>query len=147
MTTIIMRGARVGDISFTLDKAIWGEEVCWNVTRISADAFAGRFGPPATILISELPPMTPAHEANVDWGKVNQMLFDHTMATTTHPSPLARPSLMVLHRHRGILQRSPIDGNHRISARRRLQMADFQAFVVPEHLEREYRITTETIDG
>lgn len=131
----MLRGCALTDTQFTLDRQIWGEEISWNVTRIQRDAAAGVFGPPEVVPMKAMPPMTAEHAENIDWEKVQDLLFAH--------APLDVPVLEVTFDHGCVLHRVPIDGNHRLVARQLLGMLDFRAFVVPVELERLYRITIE----
>lgn len=148
MRTVIMHGCKITDTQFTLDRSIFGVDISWNITRLLADAAAGVFGDPEVVLLSQLPPMTPEHEANIDWGSVNELLFAHMVAFEAgKPSPLDIPTLSVIFRVGTKTYRTPVDGNHRISARIMLGMFDFRCFVVPLELEGRYRITVEEVDG
>jgi hypothetical protein len=151
---INLLGCALTDTQFTLDPAIWGEEVSWNVTRIQRDACEGAFGPPEVVPMSLLPPMTREHSKNIEWERVHRLLLAHASRTGLSKSgvvvgetPLDIPVLQVLFVHRGDLHRLPIDGNHRITARQFLGMQDFRSFIVPEELEGRYRITMEEVDA
>lgn len=145
MRTIIIHGAELGDDSFTTDRAVFGVEVSWNATRIARAAAAGAFGPPERVSMHLMPDLPPAAIANIDWTKVFGQMAAHVEAPTT--SPLAVPVLQVIVQLPSCLCRIPVDGNHRIMARRMLGMQYFESYVVPKELEGNYRITEEIIDG
>lgn len=142
MPVHIISGCSIGDVVFSTDPAIFGIEVTWNVTRIQRDADAGRFGKPETQPVSVLPPMSSLATANVDWGKVAAMV------TGYHADParsvLVKPSLQVAVFVGERLYRIPVDGNHRICARRILGMPDFPFYTVPPAVESHYRVTVLT---
>jgi len=134
MPTIILHGCSLSDSVFTTDKAIFGVEICWNITRIQRDADSGMFGPPVSVPMSALPPMSSLHDANVDMDKVAGML-------STKPDVLQNPVLQVLVDVNGTTYRIPVDGNHRILARRMAGYSFFESYVVPIELEGRYRVT------
>lgn len=145
MKTIVIRGAGLGDDAFTTDPAVFGVRISWNATRIARDAAAGAFGAPEKVPMSLMPELPPAAVANIDWLKVFGQMAAHIDAPST--SPLTVPVLQVLVQLQEQLYRVPVDGNHRIMARRMLGMPYFESYVVPENLESRYRITEEIIDG
>jgi hypothetical protein len=137
MSLIIMEGCHITDTMFTLDARITGEEICWNVTRLQRDAEHGRFGDPWRIPMANLPPMTDADRSNIDWKKVDMFV--------EWPMVLGIPLIAI---------GSPkgpdhifcfVDGHHRLSARQLRGMADFDTWVVPVDIEKQYRITTTKI--
>lgn len=145
MTIIRMIGCSLGDDVYTTDAAILGEEITWNVTRIQRDADAGKFGQPTIVAMSALPPMTDSMRKNVDWQKVRGMLGAHQIDPKT--SPLGKPALQVMVDVHGTIYRLPIDGNHRICARRMVGYGTFASFVVPIELEGRYRVMEEIVRG
>lgn len=145
MSIIRIHGAAMTDTMFTTDVAIFGAEISWNVTRIQRDADAGMFGEPTIIAMSQLPPMSSLADANVDWEKVSSMIRAHDLNPAS--SAVSKPALQVMVHARDTLYRIPVDGNHRICARRIIGYPTFSSYVVPEDIERDYRITQETTDG
>lgn len=139
MSVFVIRGCAIGDSVFTTDSAIFGIEVTWNVTRIQRDADAGRFGKPVVAPMSVLPPMSTLAKANVDWDKVAGMVQGYR--ASPHDSVLLKPSLQVMTMIGETLYRIPVDGNHRICARRVLGFPDFAFYAVPAALEASYRVT------
>lgn len=139
MSVFVIRGCSIGDDVFSTDPAIFGVEITWNVTRIQRDADAGRFGPPETQPVSILPPMSSLANANVDWDKVAAMVAGYR--ADPERSILKKPSLQVAVAIRETLYRLPIDGNHRICARRLVGLPDFAFYTVPPGMELRYRVT------
>lgn len=139
MSVFVISGCNIGDDVFSTDPAIFGIEVTWNVTRIQRDADAGKFGKPESVPVSILPPMSSLAKANVDWVKVHAMVQQYTDGV---PDPVVlKPSLQVMVSIGDMLYRIPVDGNHRICARRLLGMPDFAFYAVPPAMERRYRVT------
>lgn len=139
MSVFVIRGCSIGDNVFSTDPAIFGVEITWNVTRIQRDTDAGRFGKPETQPVSILPPMSSLANANVDWDKVAAMVAGYR--TDPERSVLQKPSLQVAVAIGETLYRIPIDGNHRICARRLVGLPDFAFYTVPSTMERHYRVT------
>lgn len=138
---ILIRGANIEDTVFTSDAGILGFEVTWNVTRIQRDADAGRFGMAQTIPMSVFPPMNDAMRSNIDWSKVKRIALDD--------EALAAPILMVCMlnpENDGAVIRVPVDGNHRLCARRLRGFDDFYAHIVTPRLEPGYRVTEEVVE-
>lgn len=130
---------KLGDATFTTDPDILGAEVTWNVTRIERDARDGAFGKLVSVPMAALPPMSPAMMQHIDWPKVERMLGAHLHQPNS--SPLDIPVLQVAVKlPSGIAMRIPVDGNHRICARRIVGYPDFQCWVVPPELESLYRV-------
>lgn len=140
MRNLVMSGASLTDTVFTTDPAIFGEEICWNVTRIERDAALGTFGPPERIAMSRLPPLPPSAYENLDWTKITSMVAALRGGNT--PALLA-PILQVLVQIGQTLYRIPIDGNHRLTAQRLFGLEFFDCFVVPAEIEHRYRATVE----
>ena len=46
----------------------------------------------------------------------------------------------------GALHQFPIDGNYRLAARAKAGYLTFETWIVPEHLEKSYRVTIEEIE-
>lgn len=143
MSTVRIHGASLTDTMFTTDAAIFGVEIMWNVTRIQRDADAGVFGKPETIPMAALPPMSSLANANVDWDKVRGMVRAHDL--NPEGSAINTPALQVMVDMSGTLYRLPVDGNHRICARRIIGYGTFKSYVVPTALEARYRITEEIV--
>lgn len=135
----VISGVSIGDQVFSTDPAIFGIDITWNVTRIQRDADAGRFGPPETAPMSVLPPMSSLANANVDWQKVASMIEKYK--ASPKDSVLLKPSLQVMVFVGETLYRIPVDGNHRICARRVVGLPDFSFYTVPVAMESRYRVT------
>lgn len=138
MSVFVISGCSIGDYVFTTDPAIFGAEITWNVTRIQRDADAGKFGLAETQPMSVLPPMSALANANVDWDKVASMLQQYR--TSPVGSVLLKPSLQVMVTIGKTLYRIPVDGNHRICARRLAGLSDFAFYTVPPEAESRYRV-------
>ena len=139
MPVHVISGVSIGDTVFTTDPAIFGIDVTWNVTRIQRDADAGKFGKPETVPVSALPPMSSLANANIDWVKVHAMIQQYNDGVPD--AIVLKPSLQVMVPIGKLFYRIPVDGNHRICARRVLGMTDFAFYCVPASLERRYRVT------
>lgn len=139
MSVFVIRGCSINDTVFSTDPAIFGVEITWNVTRIQRDADAGMFGKPVTAPVSILPPMSTLANANVDWDKVAGMVTAYHADAAR--SPVVKPALQVSVLIGETLYRIPVDGNHRICARRILGMPDFSFYTVPTMVEARYRVT------
>lgn len=135
----VIGGVSIGDDVFTTDPAIYGVDITWNVTRIQRDADAGRLGRPETLPMSALPPMSSLATANVDWDKIAGMVAGYR--TDPAQSVLRKPSLQVMVTIGETLYRFPVDGNHRICARRLVGLPDFAFYTVPASIEARYRVT------
>jgi hypothetical protein len=135
----VISGASLTDTVFTTDAAVFGEEICWNVTRIQVDATAGKFGAPERIPMARLPPMPATAYDNLDWDKISGMLavLKHGQDT----AKLRAPILQVLVTIGQTLYRIPIDGNHRLTALRLFGQDYFECYVVPAEMEHRYRAT------
>lgn len=130
---------KVGDVVFDLDAAYVGFPITWNVTRIQRDALTRAFGELVSVPMANLPPLGPEERARIDWHKVEAMLGAHLHKPDE--SPLEIPVLQVaLRRPDGVTMRIPVDGNHRICARKIAGEADFKCYVVPPELEPLYRV-------
>lgn len=146
MTATIISGGNLRDEIFELDAQYLGEPIVWNVTRIRRDALTGAFGKTIRVPMSALPPLGTAERLRIDWSKVETMIGAHLH--TPEQSPLDIPVLQVALLHPdGVTMRIPVDGNHRICARRIVREPDFECYVVPHKLERLYRLTETTIAG
>jgi hypothetical protein len=136
---LLMSGCGLGDTVFTMDKRLTGEEIMWNTTRIQRDAEAGRFGPPIQRAFATWPAMTTGERANIDWQKVARFAQSAEI--------MAKPAIVVdldagMETHRHI-----VEGNHRICAREQRGLPFFEIFVVPRHIEAEYRVTLRDGNG
>ena len=125
-------GARLSDQVFTIT-LMTGETVTWNVTKLNAAARAGMFGAVRYAATIDLPPARwdawdATDRATVDWIK-------------THPEVLEEPAI-------GIAAPPEVDfaiscfadGQHRITARQELGLAEIAFWLVPTELERRFRI-------
>lgn len=132
MKTIIMTGVGVTDEVHQLDPSICDEAVMWNITRMMRDALAGAFGPPINRPLHVIPEMCAAQTANIDWQKIR--------AFCSLPFVLGLPILTVEHNVGDITFRRIVDGNHRITARKRAGFVDFDTYLIPSKLEGNYRV-------
>lgn len=137
---IYIFGAALGDDMFTTDAMIFGEEISWNVTRLRAACNRGEFGQAEELSIDILPPMSSLAQANVDWQKVHRMIQAHLYPGAADHDVLDEPAINVGVVIGDILYRIPVDGNHRICARRVAGMKTWLTFIVPPEREREFRI-------
>lgn len=140
MTQIHIFGAALGDDMFTTDRGIFGVEISWNVTRLRAACNRGEFGPAEELSVDILPPMTALAQSNVDWQKVHRMVQAHLAPGVADRDVLFEPAINVGVEIGDILYRIPVDGNHRICARRIAGMTTWLTFIVPPEREREFRI-------
>lgn len=155
MSTIVISGGSITDMMFALMRDDC-PSIEWNTTRMERDAFNGRFGPPQDALFAHLEqsadPMdefrhadrqkvlrfinlsnVPAARPNWNTGgtgdKLSMKLIDIPTITVVFVNPMNG-------KHYAI----PVDGTHRLLARKQLGLKTFRRFVVPAHLEGEYRI-------
>ncbi len=133
-------GATLGDDMFTTDAMIFGEEISWNVTRLRAACDRGDFGAAEELPVDILPPMSSLAQANVDWKKVHRMVQGHLRPGVADTDVLSQPAINVGVVIGETLYRIPVDGNHRICARRVAGMNTWLTFIVPPDREREFRI-------
>lgn len=149
-TALVIRGANAFDVTCHLNtEGLAG--VTYNVTRITRDAISGRFGAPHADFVDQLETLKPEDEwRNLDRAKVYHMVAQHTSGVKvpnhfrpgTTCSILDIPLLAVETRVHGIiLARAPVDGNHRLKGRMLLGMKTLARYVVPETMERMYRVT------
>lgn len=139
MTIIQISGGALGDDMFTTDPAIFGEAISWNVTRLRAAATRGEFGPAEELSMDILPPMSSLAHANIDWPKVERMI-ESCAAGNIAIGVLAEPAINLGVKIGETLYRIPVDGNHRICARRIAGMKTWLTFIVPPESERRFRI-------
>lgn len=112
----------------------------WNVSAIKQAIDRGDLGKPRRFSMRVLPPMTEEERANIDWNKVGGMMLDYRL-NPRKTAAVRIPSIQVIMQMPGedFLRRVFVDGNHRVSARRELGMAEFASYVVPPELEKLYR--------
>lgn len=135
---IHIAGADTGDLIFSTSLPDV-PEITWNITRMQRAALLGFFGPPKRVAMTELPPLTDQARANIKWKKVRKMVKGYRKGPGR--VTLEMPALMVLFRSGGLLRRAPVDGNHRITARRELGLPDFICHEVPADMEGHFRVT------
>lgn len=128
---LTLDGATLADTCFTLDARITGEEITWNVSRLMRDATAGLFGLPVKIPMAAIPPQTDADRANIDWAKID-------VFKTTMQAVLNQPVIGIGSDHDSIL--CFVDGSHRLTARQQMGCKFFLTYIVPHHLEKDYRV-------
>ena len=140
MTAVIhIIGARMGDDIFTTDPSVFGREITWNVTRLRQSAEDGWFGAPEILPMGILPPMSDVAQQNIDWRRVDWMLAN-CVEDGQPRGVLLEPSINVAVRIGGVLHRIPVDGNHRICARRLLGLQQWASYVVPPEAEGSFRV-------
>jgi hypothetical protein len=127
-------GCSITDEVYDLDPSIAGKAIMWNITNIQRDAEAGLFGPPIIRKMSVMPPQEAAHTANIDWPKV--------LRFCQMPDVLAKPILSLDCEG----ARHIVDGNCRLCARQRLGLEFFETYIVPEEMEKRYRVVV-LVDG
>lgn len=143
-------GAGVFDACFELDLPGL-PKIVWNSSKLEADCFKGKFGPPTKIKMSDLPPMDAASWANVDIPKVQRIVlnagkiisvpdWDNDGESTRKRRLIDMPAIAVIFEHDGIHHAIFVDGNHRLAARTLLGLEYLERFEVPPELEGEYRI-------
>lgn len=138
--TITIIGARFGDDVFTTDECIFGREITWNVTKLRRAAEVGEFGPPDTLSMDVLPPMTEVANANIDWSKVDWMVRNCADEDGNLRGVLLEPSINVAVKIGDTTYRIPVDGNHRICARRVLGHPTWTTWSVPPEAEGRFRV-------
>jgi len=132
MKTITMTGVGMTDEIHQLDPTLSDEAIMWNITRMMRDALNGAFGAPINRPLSVIPAMEAANTANIDWHKVR--------AFCSLPFVLGLPILTVEHDAGPLTVRRIVDGNHRICARQRAGLFDFDTYLIPSRLEKNYRV-------
>jgi hypothetical protein len=136
MKTIILTGGSPTDQCFTLTTQ-WGEEITWNITRIAADAEAGKFGAPRYASVADLPPADwsnwgASDRATVDWFKTKGNIEEPCIAIG---SPNPNYAMLCF-----------ADGQHRATARQELGLAEIGFYLVPWDAQEAYRVTVEEVD-
>ncbi len=152
--TLIISGVELKDQTFTLYSPGF-PELEWNTTRMERDAFWGRFGAPQEHRFDEHRQFeNPEDEWQfVDKAKVLRFIqlghvwttkpdWETNGATKRNYRLLDIPtiSLIVPHPVTGQLHVFPVDGNHRMLARKNLDCKTYMTFVVGPELEGEYRV-------
>ena len=133
MKMLTMTGVGMTDEIHQLDPSICGEAIMWNITRMMHDALNGAFGQPINRPLDVIPEMTAAQTANIDWQKVR--------AFNSLPFVLGLPILTLEHDVSADLTvRRIVDGNHRVTARKRAGFVDFDTYLIPARLEGDYRV-------
>lgn len=150
MKTLVMIGAALTDVGFTLDLPGF-PEINWNMTRIEHDAFNGRFGPPEEGRFSNLHDGGPGYDPwkHLDREKVQRLIRDARISVLRPGKSsgemcrynlLDIPTIAVTLIKEDVTHIIPIDGNHRMMARQVMGLETYSRFVVPANLEGEYRV-------
>lgn len=120
----------LADLTYTQFVPDLGHPVTWNVTRLRADAWAGKFGQP---LLANVDLSIPAH--HLDRGKVDRfkqntaMLMFPAIAIEGEPSAPDTTNIICF-----------VDGHHRLTARAELGMPHL-FYLVPWQYEGNYHVT------
>jgi hypothetical protein len=157
--TLLISGVSVLDQTFTLDAEGFPSWE-WNTTRMEQDAFRGRFGAPEEHRFDEHRQWeNPDDEwRHVDKGKITRFI---QLAEVPAIKPdwktkgevfrrynlidIPTVSLIVPHPATGQLHVFPVDGNHRMLARKVMKRQTYSTFIVPPELEGDYRIRYQEI--
>jgi hypothetical protein len=105
--------------------------VTWDVDAIDSDVKAGKFGAPVRIPTELIPPSR--------WDADSTLERDRVDWIKTHPEELDKPCYLVAAPEPGHF-RCFVDGQHRVAARQELKLPEVTAYVVPDELERAYRV-------
>lgn len=130
--TLTITGISITDEVHQLDPSICDVPIMWNITRMMQDALTGAFGSPINRPLDVIPEMCAAQTANIDWQKVRSF--------NSLPFVLGLPILTVEHDVGDLTVRRIVDGNHRITARKRAGFVDFDTYLIPASLEGNYRV-------
>jgi hypothetical protein len=124
-------GARLTDQVFTIT-LMTGETVTWNITKLNAAAVAGAFGGVRYAATADLPP------ANwTEWGADDRATIEWIKAD---PATLDAPAIAIASPNPDFAICCFADGQHRITARQELGLAEISFWLVPLELERQFRI-------
>jgi hypothetical protein len=124
-------GASITDDIFEITLQT-GERVLWNVTRLTAAAKAGAFGVPRYAPTADLP------AAKWDtWDATDRAKVDGIKG---NPEALADPAIAIESSNPDYLFCCFADGQHRITARQELGLAEVIFYVVPLAMERLFRV-------
>jgi hypothetical protein len=135
MTIIRISGASITDDVFSITLKT-GEEVTWNVTKLQRAAKTGEFGPPRFARTEDLPPARWDGWDATDRAKVDAIKRD--------PAILDAPAIAIASPLPGYAINCMPDGQHRITARQELGLAEISFYLVPLEMERRFRVTVET---
>ena len=125
-------GARLTDQCFTITLQT-GETVTWNVTKLNAAAKAGAFGAVRYARTADLP------AARWDtWSASDRETVDYIKADAR---VLADPAIAIASPNPNFLLCCFADGQHRVTARQELGLAEVSFYLVPLEMERDFRIT------
>jgi hypothetical protein len=129
MPMVRIFGASLLDDYFTLTTPGL-EEITWNVTKLQKAAEAGAFGDAIEMPMAIMP--APRYDlGNLERDKVDAFKY--------RPDILERPAIAIASAPERLL--CFCDGQHRLTARYELKLETFLTFVVPETVERQFRIT------
>jgi hypothetical protein len=109
-----------------------GETVIWNVTKLSAAAKAGAFGPPRFARTVDLP--------QAEWGQWNAEDRAKVDWMKAHPAILEEPAIAIATDNPNFLICCFADGQHRVTARQELGLPEIAFYLVPFEVERSYRV-------
>jgi hypothetical protein len=143
-------GASAFDACFELDLPGIPHFV-WNTTKLEADCFKGKFGPPVKMKLSDIPPMDAASWENVNIPKVQRIVlnageiislpdWDYDGERQHKRRLIDTPAIRVIFEYDGVYHGIFVDGNHRLAARTLLACEYIECFEVPPELEGAYRI-------
>lgn len=109
-----------------------GERILWNITKLAEAARAGEFGAPRYAQTGDLPAARwdtwgSADRATVDWMKANPAILEDPAIAIASPNP-------------DYLICCFADGQHRVTARQELGLAEIIFYIVPLELERAFRV-------
>lgn len=131
MTTHFITGVALTDTVFTIT-LYTGEVVTWNVTRLQRAADAGEFGPPRYARTCDLPPAEWS-----EWGGLDRAKVD---AIKANPAALNKPAIAIASPRPEYFINCFADGQHRITARQEMGLAEVAFYLVPVALERSFRV-------
>lgn len=127
----VISGAILTDDIFTIMLRT-GEVVTWNVTKLNAAAQRGEFGAVRYAATADLPPAEWK-----EWTKADRDSVDYIKA---HPDILEAPAIAIASPHPEFFINCFADGQHRITARQELGLAEIAFYVVPLDQERAFRV-------
>lgn len=137
MKAIKIVGCDITDTVFEIT-LLTGEEVVWNVSRLQRAAQAGAFGAVRYAPTSDLLP--PCWE---EWSGLDRAKVD---AIKRNQAALAEPAIAIASPNPAFAILCFADGQHRITARQELGLSEVSFYLVPQPLERCYRIRMEEVE-
>ena len=124
-------GANLMDVCFEITLET-GETVVWNVTELNRAAKAGAFGAVRYLSMADIPAAEWSNWTADDRARVDQIKTD--------PAVLDDPVIAIESEHPGFLLNCFADGQHRVTARQELGLAEVAFYLVPLGMERDFRI-------